>query len=699
MNQKDFELLDYLEILKRHKWIMIAAFIVVTGLGTLYTLSRTPLYRATVTILIDRKTPEVLERREMNPLGEASHYQDYYNTQLQILQSRDIKEKAVQRMGRMKNGEGKITVEPNKRDEKSYIARLCVTHPDPDTAARFANTMAEVFVEENIARRLRAMEDIHRWLAERTHESEESLAQAEKELEAYRQRSGEISLQEAQDITVSRLQQLNAAYTGAQDARISAQARYQQAEKRTLEESDYLPDEVTNPLIMKLRQDLSEKQIQYNRMLKLYTASHPEMQRLSTQINDIGGQIAREAEKEKGNLKRLKQIEWNQAIDQYKREYESALQHERAIESELKKQKSAAMRLSERAVTYNIHRRSADTKRDLYQMLLQQTQDAGISSEIRENNLSILDRAKTPQHPVFPKTSRNIVMSMLLSLIMGGGLVLLAEYTHDTINSPEDISETAQKEHVKILSSVPLVRMGGDKAPVEILDQKHNAQAVNAFGLLRTNLLFPKPEKPIKNILITSSIRAEGKTFVSCNLAISLANIGNRTLIVDVDLRKPRMHKIFNLSGKKGLSEYLVGEAELDEVIYQLPVSNLSLIPCGKALHNPELLLTSPKMQELGSLLKEKFDFIVYDSPPVSPVADAIVIAASVADKTIIITRAEHTPRRLFKHVLDTLEEARQGIVAGVVINEVVYSSGYRYYRYYKYYKDYYGQEPPPPQP
>ena len=291
-------------------------------------------------------------------------------------------------------------------------------------------------------------------------------------------------------------------------------------------------------------------------------------------------------------------------------------------------------------------------------------------------------------------------MSMLLSLIMGGGLVLLAEYTHDTINSPDDILEPSQKEHIKILSSVPLVRMGGDKAPVEILDHKRHPQAVNAFGLLRTNLLFPKPEKPIKNILITSSIRVEGKTFVSCNLAISLANIGNRTLIVDADFRKPRMHRIFNLSGKKGISEYLVGEAELDEVIYQLPMSNLSLIPCGKVPQNPELLLTSPKMQELGSLLKEKFDFIVYDSPPVSPVADAIVIAASVADKTIIITRAEHTPRRLFKHVLDTLEEARQGIVAGVVINDVV-PSGYYYYRYYKYYRDYYGQDAPapPPQP
>jgi polysaccharide biosynthesis transport protein len=679
--QKEFEMLDYFSMLRRHKWIMIAAVVIVTGLGTLYTLRQTPIYRSTVTILIEREAPRVVETSEVVTLGALQAYEDYYNTQIKILESRDIREKAVSRIGSKDDVFGKLTIEPVK---KSWLVKLSADNPDPAKAALVANTVAEVFVEENLARKMKTVGDAQFWLLNQINEEERKLQQAEKVLEDYRRRTGEISLDQAQDITVTRLKDLNAAYTNAQDVRIKAHAQYSKFKNWKLEDSDFLPDIIENGLILSLRRELITKENDYRKLAERFTSTHPEMVRLQSQITDIQEKIAQEIDTETAKLKSEKIIEVNEKTRQYRRDYESALQHENDLKAQLDAQEKAAMHLSSSAVNYNILKRAADTSRELYQMLLTQAQETGLTSELRGNNISILDRAEQPRTPISPKTNRNILASILLGLVLGAGLVLFTNYMHDTINGPEDIKSALHNTGVKLLSTIPHIKAGKDKEDIDtITEREFHSQANNAFGLLRTNILFPPPEKEMKNILITSAIRAEGKTFVAANLAIAFAHVGFRTLIVDTDLRKPRMHKIFNLKGEKGLTDYLVGEASMEEIIHKLAIDNLSIIECGEIPHEPEPLLSSPKMQDLSRLLKENFDYIIYDTPPLVPIADSILLSATVADKTIIVAKSENTPKRMLKQAYEMLEEARQGIVGGVIINDISRESNYRYYKYY----------------
>ncbi len=715
-NEKELSLLDYLEMLRRHKWILIAAFVVTVGLGVLYTFRATPVYRSTAVILIERETARVIEEgSEVVTLGSQQAYGDYYNTQLEILKSRDIRERAGKKLGGRPVSGSMLRVEPVRN---SWLVKLSVDHPDPAEAALIVNTVAEVFVDENLARKIRAVSEAQEWLFQQSQAAEIELQLAEKALDQYRRESGEISLDEAQDITVTRMRQLNAAYTQAQDARITAEARYRKFRDNHDEEGGLLADAVENPLIQGLKRDLIEMENRHRNLSERFMPTHHEMVRLSAQIEDIEEKISAE----KASLV-------NSLTRQYRREYEAALKRENDLKALLDEQEQRAMELSRSAVDFNILRRSVDTKQGLHQMLLTRAQEAGLAGELPENNISILDRGEESKNPVSPNPPRNILASALIGLILGAGLVFFTEYAHDTVNSTEDIEGSLPGGRIKLLSTIPHIKDSDSAAAVRKEDKilfqcsacgqkfsvenkyegsKHDCTACretmtvpapgnrkihphihSAFGLLRTNLLYPPPEKPMQNVLVTSPVKNDGKTFVSLNLANAFADIGKRTLIVGADLRKPGIDKLFDLGNVKGLAQYLVEDADIEEIIHELPVENLYAVPCGRTPDSPELLLSSPKMQEFSELMKQRFDYIVYDSPPVAPVADAILLSSSIADRTILIARAERTPMRIFRQAFQMLEEAREGIVAGTVLNDISHTSSYHYYRYYKYYRDY----------
>jgi polysaccharide biosynthesis transport protein len=718
MAEKELTLLDYFEMLRRHKWIVIASFFAALGLGALYSFRATPMYRSSATILIERETPRVVEASEVVTLGSLQAYGDYYNTQIKILESRDIMQKAAALISRDDISVGALRVEPVRN---SWMVKLSAEHPDPEAAALLVNTVAEVFVNENLERKMRTVGEAQTWLSERLAEAETKLQESEKTLEDFRQKTGEISLEQAQDITVTRMKELNSAHTRAQEDRIAAESRYSRYRDMSVNPGEEVMEIVDSALIQDLRRSLIEKENEYRKLSERLTPSHHEMVRLSAQIEDIRDKITVE---QRTALEALTQ--------ERRREYESALKRENDLMELLNLQKEKAMLLSRTAVDYNILKRSADTSRELYQMLLTQAQETGLTGELRANNISILDRAQPGRSPVSPNTPRNLLASALMGLIAGAGLVFFTEYMHNTVNSSEDLTESLGAE-VKILSSIPHI-IDGDKVPSPedeakivfacgscsqkiSIDKKYagdsqdcpackktfvvpadsqmpgikklHPHAHNAFGLLRTNLLYPPPDKPMKNILITSAVRNDGKTFAALNLAIAFADIGFKTLIVGTDLRKPRMDKIFKLKSNHGLSHYLVGEATAEEVIHELPVENLSVVPCGRTPSSSELLLSSPKMQEFSSEMKKRFDYIIYDSPPIAPVADAILLSASIADRTILVARMEKTPMRLLKQAYQMLREAGGGEVAGVILNDIPRGGTQYYYRYYKYYKDY----------
>lgn len=761
---KDGELIHYLQIILRGKWILLGVFILVTGAGYLYTSRLDPVYRATVSILIEREAARVVDAREVVSLGEDRDYYSYYNTQLSILESRDIAARALERLGDpMKlfppadNGAagprrpptdaeleryagrlaGLVRVEPSRN---SRLVRLSIEHGDPEMAALAANTLAEVFVDENLARRMRATGDAQHWLLHQIREAEQRLQDSERALSDYRRRHEQVSLDQSQNVIISRLEQLNSAFTQAQAARVEAEAQYnnyvREAEQievsvpevfdsefveslraslaRLENERHRLRERYPAMISAHLRGALAEREAEQWRLRERYTATHPEMVRISREIeelrelieqenrdqlarvegeiNELQAQIEKETQEQRARMLRELEREKRVSIANRTREYRLSLEATRDRENELRRllreQEEEALSLSDKAVDYSILSRDVQTRRELYQMLLRQAQEVDLTGEITANNISILDRARVPGGPIRPNPMRNMAMSVMLGLVLGTGMVFFSDYLDDQARDFDDISEAFGTEGLRLLSTVPHLKPPHKYATLEKIVSGKDADhhATNAFRMLRTNLLFPAPEKPQKSILVTSSISGEGKTLVTCNLAIAFAQIGSRVLIIDADLHKPQLERVFDLKDRTGLGDYLAGAAGLEEIIHDSGVPNLSVIPVGTQKLDSEQLIASGAILELGALVREKFDYVFYDSPPLMLMPDASFLNARLAEATIMVTRAGRTPRRVFARAAQMLREAKGAALSGVVFNDAGRRVGSSYYKYEYYY-------------
>lgn len=713
MDEKELQFTDYLKVIRNRKWILITVFVAVVGMVSLYTIRQTPIYQATATILIDPEPDQVIKVQEVNKLGSNWDYEQYYNTQLKILQSLAIAEKTLEKFGGpqyffttpkeepllvpakspvVDSGlidsrpldlpavetrtpavdyskqagrlAASLTVTPMK---DSRLVKLSARSPDPAKAARITNAVAQVFVEENLARKLRATSSAQAWLLQQAQEAEGKLQAAENTLESYRRATGMVSLEQSQNIVVTRLQEISTAYTRAQSDRIQALAAYNQLKslpRNDLNALESMPAVVDNTLIRDLKLNYINLESQYQKLLDKYTPKHPEMVRLSAQINSLKNRIFSEIDK---------------IAQKYRMDYETALEREKELKNQLAQQEKGALGLGEKAVNYNILKRAADTNREIYQMLLTRAKETGLSEQIKVNNITILDKATIPTSPIGPNTSRNIMLGIVLGLGLGTGLAFFAEYLDKSVKTDTEIREDLK---MPLLGSVPIIKIKQEYARDKIILEKDGKYWSEPFRVLRTNILLTSPDKPLKNILITSAGPQEGKTLVVSNLSIIFSQTGSKVLLIDADLRKPQLHNVFNLPREKGLSTYLVGEAGLEEVIQLTGIENLSVITCGKIPPNPAELLASQKMQEFSRLIRERFDYVFYDSPPLFPVTDAVILSASVADSVVLVVRANRTPKEIVKRSQDALNAAR-ATLAGVVLNSLREDSNSYYYQYY----------------
>jgi capsular exopolysaccharide synthesis family protein len=372
--------------------------------------------------------------------------------------------------------------------------------------------------------------------------------------------------------------------------------------------------------------------------------------------------------------------------------------------------------MSERMVQYSILKREAETNKALYDGLLTKLKEAGISAGLRSSNIRIVDPAMVPTYPARPAKTRNIALSFLVGLVGGIGLALLREYMDNTVKSPDDIETLA---HLPSLAVVPtFTESNGDRPRVKLLKgastnghekrielvAQHlpKSQMSEAFRALRTALLLSQADHPPQVILVTSALPREGKTTAAANLAVTLAQLGDRTLLIDADLRKPGVGRLLNLGSGKyaGLSSYLAGVSSLDLVTIQHPaIPNLSAIPTGPLPPNPADLLSSHKLTDAIAELRTKFKFIVIDSPPIMAATDAVILSVK-ADGVLLVVRSGETPKEAFTRTRDLLLSVKCHIL-GVVLNAVDSTAPdyYYSYRYYPYSQGYGAQEPSEPSP
>ncbi|HLG28592.1 MAG TPA: polysaccharide biosynthesis tyrosine autokinase, partial [Candidatus Brocadiales bacterium] len=373
-------------------------------------------------------------------------------------------------------------------------------------------------------------------------------------------------------------------------------------------------------------------------------------------------------------------------------ECKQALAKEEELRGKLGELKKEMLVIAKKTVPYKSLEREVKANTELYNGLLQRMKEAGVSSGIKTTNVQIVDRAEIPKDPYKPNKKLNILLAMLVGLTCGTGLAFFLDYLDNTVKSPDDVENRIK---LPLLGFVPAIENGtGDTFRKDLIAHYElRSSASEAYRTIRTGVLFSSPDKKVHSILVTSAYPTEGKTITAVNLATVLAQGSDSVLLVDADLRRPRIHKTFKIDNAKGLTNLLIGEASMDEVIQKSPVENLYILPSGPIPPNPSELLSSKSMDELIEKLKGKYARIVFDSSPMVAVTDARIIATKV-DGCICVIHAAKSDIRGTKRAKEQLEDIG-GRFIGAVLNNVSMDrrTYYGYYYRYGYYHHYYGED------
>lgn len=588
MRPQELHLLDYLRIIARRRWVVIASFVVIVTGVTLWTLKQTPIYRASATLMIEPATPKIVSFQEVMPMGPGSlfGYADYYSTQLKLIRSRSILKKVVEELG--------LKAFPNIDVQAVRDSRLVVIaaeDPDPVSAANIANTLVRLYVKQNLGRNLQISDEAVEWLSQKIKDQREKLRESEYLAQKYRE-----------EHNITALPQI----TG----------------------------EVANENI---KGEYARYQAQLANYSQRYTDKHPKIIELKAQIDSL-----------KNKIQGLEEIG-----------------------------------MGKEAMEYRVLERDVGTNKRMYELLLTRLKEASISSTLTSNNISIVDEAQVPGSPVRPNPRRNIALAVVLGLFIGIGLAFFFDYMDHTIRTPLDVENLVEDLKSRLLGIVPDIKdKSGDRD--KIVFMKPRSPASEAYRSIRTEILHSKCEN-LKSLLVTSAEPLAGKTITLVNLGIAFAQNGSRVLLVDSDLRKPRVHEIFELELEQGLSEYLAKDVKLNSIIKDTGINNLQTVTAGEIPSNPAEIISSGRMSEFLDEASSRFDFLLFDSPPITSVADASILANKL-DAVLQVVRSGKSHLSIVISASNKLAKTNAAIL-GIVLNGLTISRGYYYYSYYGDYK------------
>ena len=700
--EEEVHLRDYLQVILRRKWIVLTFFIAVFTTVTIGTFLMRPLYKSTVTIKIDKENPNILQFKDVYAVERPE--EDYYQTQYKVLKSRNLARRVIRQTkldidpefsGKREEGVKLASFiqkeKPIKEDgvdsglvdrfldrievapqQKSRLVNVTFRSYNPDLAAKVADSIARSFIDLNIESKFEATQQAREWLEKQLEAMKAKVEQAEEKLNEYAAKNEILFLDkeskgnDSENIITRRLSDLSTQLMAATGERFQKEALYQESKSG---ESDASIPVMANSLVMSLSKDYASLEADYNQNLKIYKPDYPKMVKQKELMDQLKKRIETESKK---------------VITSVRKDYQAALTRENYLKAAFEKQKKEALDLNNRSVQYQILKREADTNKELYNGLLQRLKETGISASMTSSNIQILDRAEVPKAPFSPKKGRNILLALLVGLFGGVGMAFLADYLDSTIKTPEDLE---RRVYMPSLGIVPLYNAKGSKIPVEFISHKDaNSALSEAYSSIRTFLLFSTAGKPPKVMMMTSARREEGKTTTSLNTAVSLTKSNSRVVLIDADMRRPRLHKVLKVSNTSGLSSFLSGNMEFGvDMIKKTGIPGLCVVTSGPIPPNPAELLGSPRLKDLLDGISPLCDFIIIDTPPMLGLADA-AITSTQTDGVIMVVRSGKTPRdavQQAKRILDGVNAK----VLGVVLNAMDSNNmKYGYYSYYQYY-------------
>jgi polysaccharide biosynthesis transport protein len=702
-------LLDYIIILRKHQWLILTFLLTVVTVVTIASFKMKPVYLAAARVEVDKESQNMSPFPDSNSYDEFMDMENYLETQTKILQSETLALQTIKSLDLARYPEfgggpsttawahngpapqrpailgaflGRLTV---KRVANSRLIEVTFEAEDPQLAAQIVNTHLQNFVEQNFRSKYDATIQASNWLSSELEGLRIKVEKSENARIAYQRANQTWQIDEKQDITTSKMADLSKAVTEAQTDVAQKEAMYRMAVSGNV---DALPTAHGSEVLTELLKRKSDADEQYAEALNQYGPNFPKVLRLAAQQKELDENLARARKT---------------LIESVQQEFNTARSHVELLQETLDKQRAEANDQAEKLIQYHILQHDAESDRLLYDGLLQKLKEATITVGLRSTNIRVVDPALAPGGPSRPQKARNILLAFLIGLVGGVGLALFREYLDNTVKSPDDIEALTGLPSLAVVPAMPGLnaqqgrlsrRTGGGGSPgrIELLSYAQpKSQISEAFRALRTSLLLSQAEHPPQVILVTSALPREGKTTAAVNLAVTLAQLGDRTLLMDSDLRKPGIRRALNLTlGKDvGLSSYLAGVSSLDEATIQHPtITNLSALTTGPVPPSPADLLSSHRMREAIAELRRRFKFIVIDSPPVMAATDAVILSA-LTDGVLLVVRSGETPKEAFTRTRDLLAAVKCRLL-GVVLNAVD-SSAPDYYYSYRYYPYAYG--------
>jgi capsular exopolysaccharide synthesis family protein len=647
----------------RARSLVAAAALVGALLGLFVAFLRTPEYRAAVMLQIDPPTPTFMSVTDAL-MGAGAYWQnaDFYNTQFKVLRSKGLGEKVVKHL--------KLDDQPPFKDNpeagsifmayvgvepypESRLVTITVTHPDPKEAALWVNALGDVYIESSIESRVETAKRAYEWLQERLADTQESMREAQNKL--FKSYEGQdLFVPEGSVSAVSTsIARLNEDYIAARTRRITIEAAVQQAKDMRArgETLESIPQVASDAVVLGLNGQIASLTVDLSRLLEKFKPAHPEVQKVEAQIVEVRKARAARGEAILGGLQA---------------EYAQLLKRETELKAAIDGQKSLAASQSRKGSELDALKKEAESSKSLYEVLLQKLNESDIAASIRSNNVSVVERASPPRTPVRPEKRKIALVGLVLGLALGVGLVLARDYLDNTLRDPEEVERYL---HLDLLAAVP--RYESDNAHL----------VTEAYQNLRTTLLFSRKADDGQVILITGSAPQEGKTTTLVNMAKLLAGAGEKTVVLDCDLRRAQLHHRLDLEREPGLTDHFTRHVPVTDLLKPTDVPNLFVLTAGPLPPNPPALLARRAVQDLFADLKARFEWILVDSPPLASVTDALLLAR-YADSVVMVVQHNKVDKKVVKRSVAALRKVTPNVL-GVVLNQVdVKHKGYYYYYY-----------------
>jgi succinoglycan biosynthesis transport protein ExoP len=741
---------DYLSVVLKRKWLILSLVVVVTSLVAIHMYRQPSIYEANAQLQIEQKSRSVLQTQGF--VIQASRDPTYWNTQLKLLQDPTLARQVILTLDLQNNqnflgGQARgsllsnvrrlfggakaekkqseeggvpvvteeataalgntltpdqlerlepfenallanLTVEPV---EKTNLVQIRFRHTDPDIASKVANMIALVFRQNDIARETKGETTAREQLDNEIAKLQIKIQQLE-EMRTNRMKSIGVPLmpgQEGVNITQKRVETYSDQLLQAEKARKELEARYSAA--TGMQDKWAIPEVQGNKDVQRLREKIENLEESKRALLVRYKAEWPEVQKVQAQIDKTKEQLEKYPD---------------QIITGLRLQMESAQSNERMLSKDYRGERGEALQQGEAQISMNGLNQELETTRQFYNTLFQRQKELQITSSDRSNNVSITTPARMPRQPIGPQRGRNIIVALLLSLGAGIGLAFLLDYLDDTLKTVEDVDRHIQ---LPTLALIPAPRVergllarargrGAEVAEAEVsettaltLIEDVRSPVAEAYRHLRTSLLLSSAGQAPRTVLVTSSQPSEGKTTTAVNIAMMLAQTGVEVLILDCDLRRPRIHTHFGLPNARGVTNYLSGEAQVADLVQTVEAQpNLKVITSGPVPPNAAELLGSDEMRKLLYVLGENFQHIIIDSPPAISFTDASILSTLV-DGVMLVVHGGRSSRNVVRRAKQQLLDVGAHIF-GIVLNNVkLESNDYYYYSGYyntSYYED-----------